>query len=76
MKVISHRVKAFNFKYEREVYPNDDSIETTIRITWLYRRATWAWTRQIRKRECPYHCGDGCLRHHWDECRCWPLTRR
>lgn len=70
------RIKAFNFVYEREVYPNDGSIETTIKVTWLYRSLTWAWSRQIRKSECLYHSGDGCLRFHWDMCTCKRIPKR
>lgn len=76
MKIkLPDRVKAFDFKYERVPYPNDASIETTISIIWLYRRASWSWSRQIRKRECPYHASEGCLTHHWNECRCEKLAR-
>ena len=76
IRFLPDRVRMFSFKYERLPYPNDGSIETTISLTWLYRSASWAWSRQIRKSECPYHSGDGSVTHHYDECRCEGLYRR
>jgi len=78
---IPDRVRAFSFRIEREAFPNDNSVQTTLDVTWLYRNCEFTWSRPLRRRECRYHgwlnndAAEG-PRPHWDDCQCADLHRR
>ena len=42
------RVPPFDWQREREEYPNDKSVETTIEVTAFYRRLTLSYSRPLR----------------------------